>query len=66
MSRIEQIEEQIKGLSGAELHSFRAWFIEYDAELWDRQIESDLATGKLDDLRRSALDDYATGRTTDL
>jgi hypothetical protein len=28
----------------------RAWFIEFYDELWDRQIESDAKSGKLDRL----------------
>jgi succinate dehydrogenase flavin-adding protein (antitoxin of CptAB toxin-antitoxin module) len=66
MSRIEQIEHQIKELSAEELRSLRAWFDEYDAELWDRQIEADVNAGRLDELARSALNDHADERSTEL
>ena len=55
MSRIEQIELEIKGLSPEELKEFRGWFARYDAELWDRQIEADARNGKLLSLASRAL-----------
>jgi hypothetical protein len=66
MSRIEEIEHQIKELSAEELRSLRAWFDEYDADLWDRQIEADVNAGRLDELARRALNDHADGRSTEL
>jgi hypothetical protein len=38
------------------------WFVEFDHVLWDRQIESDAKTGKLDRLVSEALADYKTGK----
>lgn len=66
MSRIEVIEDQIKALSAEELASLRDWFLEYDSVLWDHQLESDVASGKLDDLAQRALRDYDAGRSTKL
>ena len=66
MSRIETIEGQVKELSPEELSAFRAWFAEFDAESWDRQLESDARTGKLDGLAERALRDHAAGRSTEL
>ena len=52
MARIalEQLEQQVLQLSPEDLAKFRAWFIELDHQLWDKQIEADVATGKLDRL----------------
>jgi len=47
MSKIEKIEHEIRGLTETELTVFRKWFIEFDAEAWDRQIERDSAAGRL-------------------
>jgi hypothetical protein len=47
MSKVEQIEGQIKELSSEELTAFRRWFAEFDAEVWDRQFETDVKAGKL-------------------
>ena len=57
MSAIEEIEEAVRGLSAQELAAFRAWFAEFDAAAWDRQIEQDIAAGRLDALAEEALDD---------
>jgi hypothetical protein len=66
MSRVEQLEQQISELDPSELRVFRAWFERYDAELWDRQIESDAKSGKLDSLMERALRDHEDGRSTEL
>jgi len=48
------------------LAEFRAWFAEYDAELWDFQIERDVAAGRLDRLAEEALEDLREGRCKEL
>jgi hypothetical protein len=45
MSNVKEIEEAVRRLGPAELAVFRAWFAEFDAELWDRQLELDVAEG---------------------
>ena len=64
MSKIEKIEQEIQALSPEELAQFRAWFLEYDWAIWDRQIERDAEAGRLDDLATRALRDHAAGKTT--
>jgi len=66
MSRVEQIEGQIKELTSEELQSLRAWFSEYDAQIWDRQFEADVRAGKLDRLADDALREHEAGRSTKL
>lgn len=66
MSKVESIEQQIKALSAEEVAQLRAWFFEFDWALWDRQIERDVAAGKLDALAEKALRDHAAGKTTPL
>ena len=66
MSRIEKIETEVRQLTAEELSAFRAWFAEYDAEGWDRQIEGDARAGKLDDLAGRALADHRSGRSRKL
>lgn len=65
MSRLEQIERQIKELRHDELRAFRDWFAQFDAEAWDRQIESD-ANGKLEAAAERALRDHERGLSTEL
>ena len=56
MSQVEMLEQTVKQLSPGERAAFRSWFIEFDAAEWDRQIEMDSETGKLDRLVQSAVD----------
>lgn len=62
MSEIEQIEQSIRKLSVEQLAKFRAWFIEFDARAWDRQIEADQRAGKLDQLVAEARVEYKAGK----
>lgn len=63
MPQIEMLEQSIKQLSPGELAAFRAWFIEFDAAEWDRQIEADSEAGKLDRLAKSAIEEHKAGKT---
>jgi hypothetical protein len=47
---LEEIEKQITQLSPEELKKFSAWFDDYMADEWDRQIERDVNEGKFDPL----------------
>ena len=65
MSSVNEIEEAVLRLSVVELAVFRAWFAEFDAEAWDRRIEDDVASGRLDALADEALEDLRAGRCTE-
>ena len=66
MSELEKLAERIEKLSPQELKKFRAWFAEFDAHLWDRQIEADAKAGKLDGLISEALAEHRAGKTREL
>lgn len=66
MSKIEQIEKEIQALTPEELAAFRKWFLEFDAAIWDRQIEEDVRAGKLDTLAEKALKDFKSERGSEL
>lgn len=66
MSEVEQLEERIANLAPRDLAQFRAWFLEFDARVWDQQIEADAKAGKLDDLIGEALADYKAGKARDI
>jgi len=66
MSKLENIEGQVKQLTPEELRAFRDWFNSFDAEAWDAQFESDVQSGKLDKFADQALRDYEAGRATKL
>jgi len=65
MSTVEEIEAAIQQLSPDDMAAFRAWYAEFDAAAWDRQIAADDATGRLDWLVQEAIDDLDAGRCTD-
>ena len=66
MTTVTEITGAVRRLPKKELARFRKWFAEYDAAAWDRQLEQDVAAGRLDALAREALRDLGAGRTTDL
>ena len=64
-SRLE-IESAIKQLPENEARNLAKWLQEYLNERWDRQLETDLASGKLDRLIAPAEADIATNKVRDL
>ena len=49
-----------------ELKRFAKWFAEYEASIWDAQIERDFRDGKLDFLIEEARAERERGSLTDL
>lgn len=66
MSTVKEIEAAVSKLSREELSTFRTWFVEFDAEAWDKQFEQDVAAGRLDGLAEEALRDLREGRCREL
>ncbi|OHB46354.1 MAG: hypothetical protein A2106_04700 [Planctomycetes bacterium GWF2_40_8] len=66
MLKIEEIEATIEALSEDEYVRLREWFYERDWEKWDRQVEVDSESGKLDFLIKEALDEKAKGNLREL
>ena len=65
VNTVEQIEHAVRRLSPGELAAFRRWFAEFDGAQWDRQIEEDIAAGRLDALADEALADLREDRCTE-
>lgn len=63
---VKELEKAVAKLSEAELAEFRAWFQQFDMDEWDRQIERDSKSGKMDKLIDQAKRDYAEGNGRDL
>lgn len=63
MSELEKLEERVQNLSPEELKKFQAWFVEFDAQIWDEQIAADSNAGKLDKLVWEALADHKAGKS---
>lgn len=66
MTNVESIERDVERLTPAELAAFRAWFLEHDWQVWDRQIEKDAAEGRLARFAAEALAESERGETTEL
>lgn len=66
MSTIHEIEDAVSNLSSEELSRFREWFFEFDARVWDRRLEADVAAGRLNELADEALAEHRAGRTRPL
>jgi hypothetical protein len=61
---VEQLQTGVSQLSVEELGRFSAWFEEFLADQWDRQIEADILAGGLDAVGKRADEDFETGRCT--
>jgi hypothetical protein len=66
MTKVEALEHEVQKLTQEELAAFRDWFAEYDWEAWDRQLERDVAAGKLDKLAAEALAEFERGETREI
>jgi hypothetical protein len=66
MGNVQSIERAIQALPPTELAELRRWFAEFDSASWDKQIEQDAASGKLDQLAAEALADYRAGSAREL
>jgi hypothetical protein len=62
MTKVQQIQAAIESLSQDEYVSLRQWFSEREWEEWDKQIDADSKSGKLDFLLNEALEEKAKGR----
>jgi hypothetical protein len=63
---VEELKEAILKLSPEERAEFCAWWLEFDSDEWDRQIEADIKAGKFDALVAESEADYRAGRTREL
>ena len=58
-----EIIQQVQKLPPAEVFELSQWLREYEATLWDQQIEADIRAGKLDKLGQEALAELREGKT---
>ena len=59
---VQELEKAVTQLPSPELARFAAWFEEYQANLWDKQIEEDALAGRLDALAEQANREFEAGR----
>ncbi len=63
---VKDIQEAVTQLSADDLVSFRSWYEDFDAKIWDEQFEDDVNAGRLDALADGALADFRAGRYEEL
>jgi len=66
ITQVEEIQVAIESLPYEEYIRLRQWFSERDWGKWDRQIEADSESGKLDFLIEEALNEKAKGSLKEL
>jgi len=66
MTTLLEIEAAIKQLSEGDVRKLATWIQTYLDEKWDRQIEEDLISGKLNSLIAKAEADIAANNVRDL
>lgn len=59
---IKEIESAIARLPPSELAELAKWFEEFQAQVWDEQLESDLKAGRLESLLKQAEQDFEQGQ----
>jgi hypothetical protein len=59
---LAELETAIAKLPADELAQLANWFEHFMADAWDRQIEDDIRTGRLDEAARRANADFEAGR----
>ena len=63
---VKQIERAITQLPARELAELVSWLEDYQAQVWDKRIEEDLETGRLDTLLTEVDEEYEAGLTQPL
>ena len=66
MTTVTEIQQAIMNLSKAEYAELFRWVLDRDWEEWDREIEEDVAAGRLDFLAAEALEAKRQGTLREL
>lgn len=66
MGTLPEIEAAIKQLPDSDIRQLATWLEEYLEQMWDKQIENDLTSGKLDELIAKAEVDIADKQARDI
>ena len=66
MSTLVEIEAAIEKLPRSDVRQLHEWIAERDQEHWDKQLQADVAAGKLDRFAQEAIADFQAGCCKDL
>lgn len=62
MIALQELENEVKNLPKQDFSQFRNWFLDYENNKWDKEIEEDIYSGKLDDIMNNAKKDFQNGK----
>jgi len=62
MQNLNDLESSVLKLSDADYAEFRKWFLDYENERWDIQLEKDIKEKKLEDLANKAIENFKQGK----
>ena len=60
---LKELEQKVSQLPTEELAEFREWFLRFDGDRWDDNIEKDALSGKLELQAQAALREFRSGQT---
>jgi hypothetical protein len=63
---VPEIKEAVMKLSTGELTDLIKWLDEFSESLWDKQIEEDFESGKLDHLIKQARQEFREGKCQEI
>jgi len=63
MSTLQEIEMAIERLPREDLLKLTDWISSRFSDAWDRRIEDDISSGRLEGLAAEAIAEYRTGKT---
>jgi hypothetical protein len=66
MLTLEQIESAILQLSPDEYKKLIEWFADLDYQRWNKQLEKDIADGKLEALAQEAIAEFKAGHCREI
>lgn len=66
MSTVAEIESAIRELPIKDAHAVANWLQEYLDARWDKQMDEDIAAGRLDKLAEQAMEHYRADRVKPL
>jgi hypothetical protein len=66
MKNVKELERAITNLSPEDYKELRDWFERYETELWDKQFEKDVKSGKLNTFANEAIQEYKNSGCSEL
>ncbi len=66
MSTVVEIESALRALPVQDARAVAHWLQDYLDQKWDKQMDADIAAGRLDKLAEQALDRYRAGQVKHL